>query len=49
MVKNYTKDLKESIYHSVVVSALAIGYTMLGKATIKMIPWLSKNLMLKMI
>ena len=27
MVENYTKDLKESVYHSAVVSALAIGYT----------------------
>ena len=31
MVENYTKDLKESIYHGAVVSALAVGYTMLGK------------------
>ena len=38
MVKNYTKDLKESVYHSAVVSALAIGYTMLGKTLIKMTP-----------
>ena len=38
MVENYTKDLKESVYHSVVVSALAIGYTMLGKTVIKMSP-----------
>ena len=30
MVENYTKDIKESIYHGAVVSALAIGYTMLG-------------------
>ena len=36
MVENYTKDLKESVYHGVVVSALAIGYTMLGKTVIKM-------------
>ena len=26
MVENYTKDLKESIYHSAVISILAIGY-----------------------
>ena len=38
MVGNYTKDLKESVYHSAVVSALAVGYTMLGKALIKMSP-----------
>ena len=31
MVENYTKDIKESVYHGAVVSALAIGYTMLGK------------------
>ena len=38
MVENYTKDLKESVYHSVVVCALAIGYTMLGKTLVKMKP-----------
>ena len=32
------KDLKESVYHSAVVSALAVGYTMLGKTLIKMSP-----------
>ena len=32
------KDLKESVYHSAVVSALAVGYTMLGKTFIKMSP-----------
>ena len=31
MVENYTKDLKESVYHGAVVSALAVGYTMLWK------------------
>ena len=31
MVENYMKDIKESVYHNAVVSALAIGYTMLGK------------------
>ena len=31
MVENYTKDLKESVYHSAVISTLAIGYTMLAK------------------
>ena len=31
MVENYMKGLKESVYHGVVVSVLAIGYTMLGK------------------
>ena len=36
MVENYTKDIKES--HSAVVSALAVGYTMLGKTLIKMSP-----------
>ena len=38
MVENYMKDLKESVYHSAVVSALAIGYTMLGKTSVKMSP-----------
>ena len=38
MVKNYTKDLKESVYHGAVVSVLAVGYTMLGKTSIKMSP-----------
>ena len=38
MVENYMKYLKESVYHSAVVSALAIGYTMLGKTLIKMSP-----------
>ena len=37
MVENYTIDLKESVYHGAVVSALA-GYTMLGKTLIKMGP-----------
>ena len=31
MVENYTKDLKGSIYHSAVIGALAVGYTMLEK------------------
>ena len=35
VVENYTKDLKESIYHGAVVSALAVGLTMLGKSFIK--------------
>ena len=38
MVENYTKDLKESVYHGAVVSVLAISYTMLGKTLIKMSP-----------
>ena len=38
MVEHYTKDLKESIYHSAVISVLAICYTMLGKTLIKMSP-----------
>ena len=32
------KDLKESVYHGAVVSALAVGYTMLGKTLVKMSP-----------
>ena len=38
MVENYTKDLKESIYHCAVISVLAVGYTMLGKTLIEMSP-----------
>ena len=38
MVENYTKDIKERVYHGSVVSILAIGYTMLGKTLIKMSP-----------
>ena len=38
MVENYTKDIKESVYHGAVVSALAVGYTMLGKTLVKMSP-----------
>ena len=32
------KDIKESVYHGAVISALAVGYTMLGKTVIKMSP-----------
>ena len=43
MVKTYTKDLKESVYHGAVISVLAVGYTMLGKTLIKMsLPSLGK-------
>ena len=38
MAENYTKDLKESVYHRAVVSVLAVRYTMLGKTLIKMSP-----------
>ena len=38
MVENYTKYLKESVYYGAVVSVLAIGYTMIGKTSIKMSP-----------
>ena len=38
MVETYTKDLKESVYHGAVISAPAVGYTMLGKTLIKMSP-----------
>ena len=31
MVENYTKDIKESAYHGAVVTALAVGYRMLGR------------------
>ena len=36
MVENYTKDIKESVYHGAIISVLAVGYTMLG--IIKMSP-----------
>ena len=42
MVENYMKDLKESVYHGAVVSALAVGYTMRGKTLIKMSPSISQ-------
>ena len=43
MVENYTKDIKERNYHGAVISALAIGYTMIGKTLIKKSPpFLSK-------
>ena len=32
------KDIKESAYHAAVVSALAVGYTMLGKTLVKISP-----------
>ena len=35
MVENYAKDQKESVYHRVVVSALAVGFTVLGSLTSK--------------
>ena len=38
MVENYTKNLKESVYHGAVVSALSVGYTVLRKTLIKMSP-----------
>ena len=38
MVENYTEDIKESVYHRVIISVLGVGYTMLGKALIKMSP-----------
>ena len=38
MVENYTKDIKENVYHGAVISALTVGYTMLGKTLIKMSP-----------
>ena len=38
MVETYAKDLKESVYHGAVISALAVSYTMLGKTLIKMSP-----------
>ena len=49
MVENYRKDLKESVYHGAVVSALAVGYAMLGKTLIKMALHLSESLTLRMV
>ena len=48
MVEKYTKDLKESIYHGTVISALAVGFTMIGKSLIKMSPHPSESSMLRM-
>ena len=48
MVENYTKDIKESVYHGAVISALTVGYTMLGNTSVKMIPHLSESLILRM-
>ena len=36
------KDIKESIYHGAVISALAVGYTVLGKTLIKNEPSISQ-------
>ena len=38
MVENYTKDIKDSVYHGAVVSALAVGYTMIRKTLVKLSP-----------
>ena len=38
MAENYTENLKDSVYHGAVVSALAVGYTMLAKTLVKMNP-----------
>ena len=38
MVENYTKDLKESVYHGAVISGLAVGYTVLARTLVKMSP-----------
>ena len=38
MVENYTKDIRESVYHGAVISVLAVGYTMLRKILIEMSP-----------
>ena len=47
VVENYIKDLKESVYQGTVVSALAVGFTVLGKSLIKMSPYLSVRSTLK--
>ena len=38
MVENYTKDLRESVYHGAIISTLAVGYAMLAKMLVKMNP-----------
>ena len=38
MFENYTKDIKEGVYHGAIISGLAIGYTMIRKTLIKMSP-----------
>ena len=38
MAENYTKDIKDSVYHEAIDGVLAVGYTMLGKTLIKMSP-----------
>ena len=38
MSTDYTRDIKESLYHGAVVSGLAIGFTMIGKQLFKMTP-----------
>ena len=37
-MKTIQNILKESVYHGAVISALAVGYTMLGKTLVKMSP-----------
>ena len=49
MVENYTKDIKESVYHRAVISTLAVGYTMLGKTLAKMSPHLSESSILRIV
>ena len=38
MVENYTKDLRERVYHGAIISTLAVGYIMLAKTLVKMNP-----------
>ena len=38
LYSNITKNIKETVYHGAVISALAVGYTMLGKTFVKMSP-----------
>ena len=39
MAETYMNDLKESVCHSTVISALATGFRMVGKSSIKMSPF----------
>ena len=49
MFEKHMKDLKESVYHGAVISALAVGFTMLRKSFIKMSPHLWVSLMLRIV
>ena len=41
MIENYTKDIKENVYHGAVISGLATGYT--GGALINALAFSGSN------